>query len=98
MASSNAVDPTSPQPRSSQSLKERMELIFPNFLKKDGFKYMRLERDIADSTSNVVKGIDMIDVDDLLERLLPHWQQEILLRKLSWKISRQFHPGPQNVP
>ena len=69
---------------------QRMELIFPNFLKKDGFKYMRLEKDIDDSTSNVVKGIDMIDVDELLERLIPHWQQEILLRKLTWKLMRSL--------
>ena len=69
-------------------IEKRMEEIFPNFLRKDGFKYMVLERSIEDSTSRVVKGIDMVDADDLIEKLVPHWMQETLLRKMTWQTMR----------
>ena len=69
---------------------KRMENIFPNFLKKDGFKYMILEDKIEKKMSRKTKGIEMVDADDVIECLINHWQQEIILcsDRISWDTMR----------
>lgn len=69
---------------------KRMENIFPNFLKKDGFKYMVLEDKIEKKMSRKTKGIEMVDADDVIECLINHWQQEIILcsDRISWDTMR----------
>ncbi|GMI08291.1 hypothetical protein TrRE_jg12855 [Triparma retinervis] len=78
---------------------KRMEEIFPNFLKKDGFKYMVLEDKIEKKMSRKTKGIEMVDADDVIECLINHWEQELILGNpmLSWDIMRLVKNFQQRV-
>ncbi|GMH58171.1 hypothetical protein TrLO_g12544 [Triparma laevis f. longispina] len=76
---------------------DRMEMIFPHFQKKDGFKFMMLEQKVDGMTANVVKGIDMVDADDVVEVMIPFWKQEDLLSLLTWKKNRAFRNFQQSI-
>mmetsp|Transcript_11231 Transcript_11231/g.22976 ORF Transcript_11231/g.22976 Transcript_11231/m.22976 type:complete len:937 (+) Transcript_11231:45-2855(+) len=78
---------------------KRMEDIFPNFLKKDGFKYMVLEDKIEKKMSRKTKGIEMVDADVVIECLIAHWEQELLLDKdtITWDTMRTLKNFQQRV-
>ena len=74
-----------------------MENIFPNFLKKDGFQFLKLENAISNIVSRTVKGIDMVDADEVVEMLVVYWKQELLLEKISWSQMRALRNFQQHV-
>jgi len=78
---------------------KRMEDIFPNFLKKDGFKYIVLEDKVEKKMSRKTKGIEMVDADVVLECLVDHWQQELILANdnMTWDIMRLIKNFQQRV-